>query len=1100
MTQNALKMFRFVRLALTASVGFPLMLASNAFAQLPAPAVPAEPGAPPPSTAEVERVVVTGSNIPTAEETGPNPVDTYRPQDIEKLGIRNATDLQEFIPQQAGGTVNLNIGNGGDGTIQFNLRGLLPKETLVLIDGKRVAYGSLGGAGFSGGPDINLIPFSMVDHVDILKDGASAVYGSDAIAGVVNFFLLHKFRGLEIGGTYGNTNLGASNEMGEWEAWIKAGTGDDKTDIVVVADFWERLNGVFSRDRDISANGFFIPFGGFDARSGNFPGRVQSGRLLPRMFFAPPSETIFGVNSPPPHSAPNRAHSPFYKNPFVINPNAYPGAPGIHNPVTQLDQFGTDYKGGGDYFFFNFAAFTPALPPGDRQVYYGSFTRDLCDKYLTVFGDFKYARSYFDSSLAAVPFTPDPFHNGLTGTFFSPSGISVPLTNPFNPFTVADATIPNFFPPTPENPTGGLPVTTGVRFRGINDTGPRHEKFTYWDQLFDVGMRGELSWVADYFKTWNWELGFRYSRNEGQDLSVGEVSQPGLREALLDTNPATAFNPFFGINGMNTPAARGRVYVTLHNSGEYELPIYYATFNGDLFNLPAGPVSFAIGGEYDAPRFSRDRDALNNTFNTIGSTDGQSFKVNRDIWGIYEEVRVPFTSPTWNFPAFYSFEVDFAEREEWYSNNTSAVLPSGLFAGVPAAHSRYDAQKPKVSVRWQPLDPKYIGALTLRGSYTEAFHAPTLSELTPASSQNFPIVADPFSSQTEPQIEERILGNPAIHPEVAYEWTYGAVWSPKWVKGLTLSADWWHIDMRDIVATLGAQTIILENPPPNNGASTVTSPGGAVVFRSAGNNPTGEPGPVDLVIDPSNNLSGAIFEGLDYEAIYILDSSIFGHGDFGRLTTTINGTWLSRAEFQAAPGIKRVGIAGEFLPPAFALTSSLPWNRANFSIFYDGPADTWMQGLDVGAIVHWTGQYEDDNASLTGSTKLNEPRSGPKGGGNEIAARKVSAWTTLDLLLNYTFNLPPPAPAEVPGFAKDGGKNVRSGKDGKEKNVVPVSTAEYGCSNWKWWLNNTTVTLGMQNVTDEDPPFVAGSFENGYDESLATIKGRFWYVGLKKRF
>src|SRR5213075_385146 len=205
MTKNALKTFRFVRLALMASVGFPFILASNAFAQLPAPAAQTAPGGPAPS-AEVERVVVTGSNIPTAEETGPNPVDTYRPQDIEKLGIRNATDLQTFIPQEAGGTVNLNIGNGGDGTIQFNLRGLLPKETLVLIDGKRVAFGSLGGAGFSGGVDINLIPFSMVDHLDILKDGASAVYGSDAVAGVVNFFMIHKFRGLELGGTYGNTN------------------------------------------------------------------------------------------------------------------------------------------------------------------------------------------------------------------------------------------------------------------------------------------------------------------------------------------------------------------------------------------------------------------------------------------------------------------------------------------------------------------------------------------------------------------------------------------------------------------------------------------------------------------------------------------------------------------------------------------------------------------------------------------------------------------------------------------------------------------------------------------------------------------------------
>src|SRR5438552_15234010 len=235
-------------------VGPFLVFTANAFAQQAAAS----------GAAEVERVIVTGSNIPTAEETGPNPVDTYRPTDIEKLGIRNAQDLQTFLPQEAGGTVNLNMGNGGDGTIQFNLRGFLPKETLVLVDGKRVAFGSLGVAGFSQGVDINLLPFPMIDHVDILKDGASAVYGSDAVAGAVNFFLVHKFRGLEIGGSYGNTNLGASNDMGEWEAWIKAGTGDDKTNIVVIADFWERTGGLFSRDRDITANAFYIPWGGID--------------------------------------------------------------------------------------------------------------------------------------------------------------------------------------------------------------------------------------------------------------------------------------------------------------------------------------------------------------------------------------------------------------------------------------------------------------------------------------------------------------------------------------------------------------------------------------------------------------------------------------------------------------------------------------------------------------------------------------------------------------------------------------------------------------------------------------------------------------------
>src|SRR5881227_1357367 len=460
-----------VCLAITAGFFCPMLVT---FAEDPSP--PQRTGGQPGVT--IEEVIVTGSNIPTAEEVGPNPVDTYRPADIEKLGIRNATDLTTFLPQEAGGTTNLNIANGGDGTVQFNVRGLLAKETLVLVDGKRVAFGSLNAVGFGGGVDINLIPFPMIDHIDILKDGASAVYGSDAIAGVVNFFLIHKFRGLEIGGSYGNTNLGASNDMGEWEAWIKAGTGDDKTDIVVIAEFWERTGGLFSRDRDLSANAFFIPFGGFEARSRDEPGYIggfPGFRLIPKLFFSP--------NSPPAHSAPNAATSPFYKSPFAVNPNAYPGAPGIIGPHARQFrlQTGTDYKGGGDYFLYNFAAVTPALPPADRQAFYGSFTRDLCDKSLTIFADFKYVRTFFDASLAAVPFALDPFKIPGLNVGFSPTGISVPISNPFNPFTVADATLDINGVPTP--------ITTGVAFRGINDTGKRSEKFTYCVILFDVGLK-----------------------------------------------------------------------------------------------------------------------------------------------------------------------------------------------------------------------------------------------------------------------------------------------------------------------------------------------------------------------------------------------------------------------------------------------------------------------------------------------------------------------------------------------------------------------------------------------------------------------------------
>jgi outer membrane receptor protein involved in Fe transport len=310
------------------------------------------------ATAEVERVIVTGSNIPSAEETGPNPVDTYRPGDIEKLGVRNSTDLLINLPQEMGFTSTQNsLGfTNADGAVVPNLRGLLPKETLVLIDGKRVAL-----AGSGSGVDINLIPFPMIDHIDILKDGASAVYGSDAVAGVINIFLLHKFRGLEIGGSAGNTNMGASNDARELEGWIKAGTGDDKTDIVVIADFYDRA-AIYSHDRNIESNAFGIPWGTADFRVGFGPGAIAGPgpgfRLIPRLFFS--------TNSPPPHSAPNVATSPFYVNPLVIAPNAYPGPPGIigpharqHRPQTQ----GTyGYKGGGDYFFYNYLAGTTDIP------------------------------------------------------------------------------------------------------------------------------------------------------------------------------------------------------------------------------------------------------------------------------------------------------------------------------------------------------------------------------------------------------------------------------------------------------------------------------------------------------------------------------------------------------------------------------------------------------------------------------------------------------------------------------------------------------------------------------------------------------------------
>src|SRR5207244_13357853 len=120
----------------------------------------------------------------------------------------------------------------------------------------------------------------------------------------------------------------------------------------------------------------------------------------------------------------------------------------------------------------------------------------------------------------------------------------------------------------------------------------------------------------------------------------------------------------------------------------------------------------------------------------------------------------------------------------------------------------------------------------------------------------------------------------------------------------------------------------------------------------------------------------AIIVGIAYEGMCIPDSSILGHVDFGRFTFILNGTYLSRFEFQATPFNKRVGLSGEFVTSA-TFTGSLPHNRGYVSAFYGGPTDTCLAGFDIGATVHYTGQYEDANLDLTGSSKPQDTQRGP---------------------------------------------------------------------------------------------------------------------------
>jgi hypothetical protein len=266
-------------------------------------------------------------------------------------------------------------------------------------------------------------------------------------------------------------------------------------------------------------------------------------------------------------------------------------------------------------------------------------------------------------------------------------------------------------------------------------------------------------------------------------------------------------------------------------------------------------------------------------------------------------------------------------------------------------------------------------------------------------------------------------------------------------------------------------------------------------------------GAATLLILAQANLGRLIQEGWDYEMAYSFETARLGHGDWGKLNATLNGTYIDRVVLQAVPGGPEQSVVGKFqggfLDPRGGSGGAFTHNRAYASLIYTGPTDSWLRGVDTGFTVHYIGQYWDDRRSTFFSFQPAPPGAPPnKNGrprifvGNED--RKIREWITLDFLVNYTFNFPAAAAQnEVAGYAKNG---VAKMEAKKERGVTPVSTAEYNLCGWRAWLNNTTVTVGINNVLNEEPPFVAGSVEDGYDYSTANIKGRIWYVALKKRF
>src|ERR1700736_3754766 len=330
MTRYVLKTLGFVRIACVAAVGLPLIIATTGFGQVGTtgaqsaagstqPGGQPAAGAPTTGTAEAERVIVTGSNIPTAEEVGPNPVLALNRDLIEKSGERQAAELLRDLPiANANGVPISNNATGfTPGAASVSLRGFTPEATLVLIDGRRVAPYPLGQGGTSSFQDLFTVPLPAIQSIEILKDGASTTYGADAVAGVVNLKFWKDYRGAQVTLQYGNT---LDKDAAIYSGDVLFGIGDDKVQISGDIFFYHH-NSLFNHDR---GNSWLAPF-----RSTNSsPENIQTSR----------ESTLMALGDTP-DPLPNL-------NP-VTNPGFFTNIGTVKNPVFILDAAGLALIGSG---------------------------------------------------------------------------------------------------------------------------------------------------------------------------------------------------------------------------------------------------------------------------------------------------------------------------------------------------------------------------------------------------------------------------------------------------------------------------------------------------------------------------------------------------------------------------------------------------------------------------------------------------------------------------------------------------------------------------------------------------------------------------------
>ncbi|HET9485174.1 MAG TPA: TonB-dependent receptor [Xanthomonadales bacterium] len=824
----------------------------------------------------LERVEVVGSRIRRTELETSQPVFVLERDDLVQTGLASVGDILQRITTH-GAALNTTFNNGGNGETRIDLRNLGPNRTLVLVNGRRWST-TLDGA-----VDLNSIPLAIVERIEILKDGASAIYGSDAIAGVVNITTRDDYEGAEASAYLGENAEGD----GRVESYdFTLGATGERASAVLNASYVKQ-EPIFAGDREISA----VPVFGLpanDARAGA-SGTSPFGRFA----FGPGGRCSFDASG-------------------VYAPGAGTCRPvGGQRPSTTFDpQTGAYRVWDPASDGYNFAPENYLQTPQERSALFAQGRYALADT-VSFRTELLYNERRSAQLLAATPISVSAQMPGSLR-------VVVPANHLYNPFGQA---------------VTQLNIRPGGQSRLFRQDADTFRASAGLDGVFDLSGR-----------SLGWNLGWTYTDTTVAESTRGQVNLLRLRDALgpsfRDASGAprcgtpdaviagcVPFDPFHGPEGL-TPTMLDYLYFVSQQGDRRELTNYVANVTGDLFELPAGTLAFALGYEYRREVGAQAKDALLQTGNVSRGGVGEvGFDGRNSVDEAYLELAVPLLA---DLPLARRLEASLAGR---YSDYASFGDTTNLKAGI----------------RWEP------GAdLLLRGTWSEGFRAPSIFELfDPSVTSAAPtVVFDPCTASFAgdaaarancaadgvpggsyvPDVGTFIVssgGNPQLQPETATSRTLGLVWNPAWLPGFELLVDWFEIELEDSITFVDFERLL---------AACAFEGAPSACAQTTRDAVTGELLQVDA---RTLNVGAERVEGYDLTLSYRFDTA------FGRFALAWDSVYYAEHVIEAPVGTEALSLIGNYgqFEPGWRIRSNLglDWRRGDFGA---GVAARYFDALD----------------------------------------------------------------------------------------------------------------------------------------------------------